>query len=142
MQDELSLSPQLDAAINIPALLFELIAGEKDNISIFFIHYDDSTLFPVAGGQSNSLNTGTNISMRKEVGSTILAATVGIDLDFKDLEDEMYVTVLFRLKISEDKVYIMIVRLGLTATLTHGRLSQLQSILSLVIEQSLVHMNH
>lgn len=101
MPHDLSLSPQLDVAISIPASLFELIAGEKDNISIFFIRYDDSTLFPVAGGQKKFNN---NASMRTEVGSTILAATVGIDLNIKDLEDQMNVTVLFRHKISENKV--------------------------------------
>lgn len=103
MQDKLSLSPQLDAAISIPASFFEPIAGVKDNISIFFTHYDDSTLFPVAGGQNNRLNN--NISVQTEVGTTILAATVGTDLDFKDLEDEINVTVLFRLKISKEKVW-------------------------------------
>ena len=100
MPDDLSISPQLEAAISIPTSLFEQIARENDNISIFFIHYNNSTLFPVDGGQI----TSQNFSRRMEVGSTILAATVGIDSDLKDLENDMNVTVLFQLKISEDKV--------------------------------------
>ena len=94
-----SLSPQADAAIFLPASLFEQIAEEKDNISIFFIHYLNSTLFPVGG-----VNTDTSLIRRREVGSTILAATVGLSSKIKDLEEDMNITAFFRLKISEDQV--------------------------------------
>ena len=92
-----SLSAQSDTAIILPASLFKLIADDKDNISLFFIRYVNSTLFPVDGEKIN-----TNASRRKEVGSNILAATVGLGSEIRDLEEN--VSVVFRLKIPEDKV--------------------------------------
>ena len=90
----------IDSAIILPSSLFKLVE-DKDNVSTFFVHYDKSTLFPV-----NTTNkTNDNSTKRTEVGSTVLAATVGRDVIFRDLDQhEANVTILFRLDRTQGKV--------------------------------------
>ena len=91
------LSPQLDAAVSLPASLFEQI-DDRDNVGIFFALHEASTLFPVGGDFS-----GTFSSPRKtSVGSHILAATVGPGINFQNLDKP--VTILFRLQITKGNV--------------------------------------
>ena len=71
-----------DAAISLPGSLFQIINDTGDNVGLFFAHYDTSTLFPV---DRESV----------EVGSRVLAATVGPGLSFPDLMEN--VTIVFRL---------------------------------------------
>ena len=72
-----------DAAISLPGSLFQIINDTGvDNVGLFFAHYDTSTLFPIDRESA-------------EVGSHVLAATVGPGLPFPDLMEN--VTIVFRL---------------------------------------------
>ena len=94
----------LDAAINLPTSLFEPFRTE-DRLSIFFVHYDRPTLFPLTVNISK--DNGVNSSRHPEVVSTVLAATVGQDISFRDLhERDANVTVFFQLKIPHGMVNI------------------------------------
>ena len=84
------LLPQQDAAISLPASLFGTIA-DRENVGVFFALYNTPILFPVGGGNS----TRARAPRRTEVGSSVLAATVGPGLNFSKLQDN--VTVVFRL---------------------------------------------
>ena len=86
------LSPQQDAAISLPASLFQTITDRED-VGIFFALYNTSTLFPVNGGINR------NASRRREVGSRVLAATVGPGLNFPNLAEN--VTIVLRLITTE-----------------------------------------
>ena len=81
------LSPQQDAAISLPASLFQIITDRED-VGIFFALYNTSTLFPVNGGRNRS------DSVQRKVGSYILATTVGLGLNFQNLTEN--VTIVFR----------------------------------------------
>ena len=85
------LAPQQDAAISLPASLFQTITDRED-VGIFFALYNVSTLFPVNGGRNRS-------EPRREVGSRVLAATVGPGLNFPNLIDN--VTIVLRLVTTE-----------------------------------------
>ena len=78
------LSPQQDAAISLPASLFQNIIDRED-VGIFFALYNTSTLFPVNGGINR------NNSRRREVGSRVLAATVGPGLNFQNLTENVII---------------------------------------------------
>ena len=91
------LSPQLDAAISLPASLFEQI-DDRDNVGVFFALHEASTLFPVGGDFSGTFNS----SRKTSVGSHILAATVGPGINFQNLDKP--VTILFRLQITKGNV--------------------------------------
>ena len=95
----------LDAAINLPTSLFEPFQTE-DRLSIFFVHYEKPTLFPLTVNVSG--DKSVNLSSRHpEVVSTVLAATVGKDISFRDLhERDANVTVLFQLKTPRGMVNI------------------------------------
>ena len=86
------LPPAQNAAIRLPASLFKRI-DDRDDVGIFFALYDNSTLFPVDGG--SNVNNDIDIPIRTEVGSHVLAATVGPGLDFPDLTDN--IIIVFRL---------------------------------------------
>ena len=88
------LSSELDAAVSLPATLFERI-DDRDTIGVFVALYDTPILFP-AGGESNSS------SKRRIVGSQILAATVGPGFNFQNLIEP--VTILLRLQLAEGMV--------------------------------------
>ena len=81
-----------DAAISLPASLFQTITDRED-IGIFFALYNSSTLFPVDGGRSR------NEPRRREVGSRVLATTVGPGLNFPNLMEN--VTIVLRLVTTE-----------------------------------------
>ena len=76
------LSPQQDAAISLPASLFQNISNRED-VGIFFALYNTSTLLPVNGGINR------NASRQREVGSRILAAIVGPGLNFSNLVENI-----------------------------------------------------
>ena len=76
------LSSQQDAAISLPASLFQNITDRKD-VGIFFALYNTSSLFPINRGR----NRGD--PRRTEVGSRVLAATVGPDLNFQNLTENI-----------------------------------------------------
>ena len=86
------LSPQQDAAISLPASLFRTITDRED-VGIFFALYNSSALFPVNGGINH------NASRQTEVGSRVLAATVGPGLNFPNLAEN--VTIVLRLVTTE-----------------------------------------
>ena len=92
------LSPQLDAAISLPASLFEQIV-DRDNIGVFFALHEVSVLFPVHGDISDTLISSPR---KTSVGSHILAATVGPAINFQNLDKP--VTVLLRLQITKGNV--------------------------------------
>ena len=89
------LSPSQVAAISLPASLFGSISDRED-VGIFFALYDSPILFPV--------DRGNNPARQTQVGSYVLAATVGPGLDFQKLADN--VTVVFRLITDNVRLYI------------------------------------
>ena len=91
------LSPQLDAAISLPASLFERI-DDRDNVGVFFALYETVTLFPVGG----ELIDRTSLPRYNAVGSDILAATVGPGINFQNLDDP--VAIVLRLQVAEGSV--------------------------------------
>ena len=91
------LPPQQEAAISLPALLFQMIA-DRTNVGVFFALYDTPILFPVDGGS----NINSDTPRKTEVGSRVLAATVGPGLDFPILDDP--VIVVLRLQITDTRV--------------------------------------
>ena len=93
------LPPQQNAAIRLPASLFEMIT-DRDNVSVFFALYDTPILFPVNGGNSIS----SDGSVETEVGSSVLAATVGPDLNFQSLTEPIIVVLRLQTNASEGRV--------------------------------------
>lgn len=86
VNDTFQLSPEQDAAIRLPASLFESIQ-HHDNIGIFFAFYDQSTLFPV-----NNKDDGSAPS-QVQVGSPVIASTVGGDnISIDNLNEPIIVT--------------------------------------------------
>ena len=84
------LAPQQTAAINLPASLFAII-NDRPNVGVFFALYNTSILFPVNGGSNR------DDSMRSEVVTDVLAATVGPGIVFQNLEEN--VTVVLRVQV-------------------------------------------
>lgn len=85
MQGELH--PTQDAAVNLPASLFQRIEN-RTMIGIFFALYDTPTLFPINSARSVH-------SDEADVGSPILSITVGPGLNFLELEHN--ITIVLRL---------------------------------------------
>ena len=77
------LSPQQDAAIRLPPSLFEEL-NSLPNVGVFFGRYETSTLFPVRRASNNGRQT--------QVGSQVLAATVGQNLRLQNLSEPVTVT--------------------------------------------------
>ena len=98
------LLPQLNAAISLPASLFEMI-NDRDNVSVFFALYDTPILFPVNGGNSRS----SDGSIQTEVGSSVLAATVGPDINFLNLADPIIIVLRLQTAASEGRVIKLII---------------------------------
>ena len=94
------LEPQFDTAISLPASLFEQI-DDRDNVGVFFALHEASNLFPVGAGLGDSSNTLNNFNY-PSIGSHILAATVGVGINFQNLDEP--VSVLFRLQITNNTV--------------------------------------
>ena len=86
------LSPDQDAAISLPASLFERV-NDQENVGVFFAFYETSTLFPV--GRENAVSDN-NTARQTQVGSQIVAATVDSSKELTDLENP--VTIVFRLQ--------------------------------------------
>lgn len=72
------LHPEQDAAVRLPASLFQRI-DDHTTIGIFFALYDTPTLFPV-NKKNNIHSDAANIS------SPVLSITVGPGLNFHELE--------------------------------------------------------
>ena len=88
VNDTSLLSPQQDAAILLPASLFEGIQYYRDNIGIFFALYDQPTLFPVATNDDDS-----RASSQVQVGSPVIASTVGGEnISIENLGEPVIVT--------------------------------------------------
>ena len=81
------LDPTQDAAVNLPASLFQQI-DNRTTIGIFFALYSTPTLFPV--NKERSVH-----SDESDVGSPVLSITVGPGLKFRELEHN--ITVVLRL---------------------------------------------
>ena len=79
-----------------------MISADEDNIGLLFTLYKSSVLFPVNRG--NNLNSDG--SVQTVVGSHIIAATVGFDLELRNLEDN--VTIVLQLTIPEQDVSLAI----------------------------------
>ena len=94
------LSPQSDAAISLPASLFERI-DDRDDVGVFFALHEASNLFPVGVGLGDSSNTLNNFNF-PSVGSHILAVTIGVGINFQNLDEP--VSILFRLQITNNTV--------------------------------------
>lgn len=87
------ISPEQDA-INLPPALFKKeMISDYDNIGLFFILYNSSTLFPVNAGK----NLSSDRSIETVVGSRIIAATVGVNLTLHNLEEQESVTIVLQL---------------------------------------------
>lgn len=93
------LPPQLNAAIRLPASLFGMIS-DRDNVSVFFALYDTPILFPVNGGNSIS----DDGSVRTEVGSSVLATTVGPDIIFQNLSEPIIIVLRLLTTASQGRV--------------------------------------
>ena len=94
------LMPSQNAAISLPASLFETIT-DRENVGLFFALYDTSILFPVNGESNISKDT----PRQSEVGSRIVATTVGPDLHFENLKET--VTIILRLTNNVRFFYIL-----------------------------------
>ena len=105
------LPPQQNAAIRLPASLFKMIT-DRDNVSVFFALYDTPVLFPVNGGNSIS----SDGSVQTEVGSSVLAATVGPDINFQNLAEP--ITIVLRLQVanSEGRVRELTIKINSITT--------------------------
>ena len=93
------LTPEDDATINLPSSLFRQIAN-RSTVGLFFALYNDATLFPV--GERNTNNARL---IQTQVGSHVLAATVGEGIRFENLEEN--VTLALRL-LSIEEVYCIV----------------------------------
>ena len=91
------LSPDQTAAISLPASLFQQI-DNRSTVGIFFALYNTSVLFPVGAESAVNIDVGR----RTEVGSQVLAATVGPGLIFQNLPEP--VTLVLKLQIAEGQV--------------------------------------
>lgn len=88
------LTPQQEAAIHLPMSLFRNI-HDQQNVGMFFTFYNMSTLFPVG-----KHHTENSVQSRVEVGSSVIAATVGGDSSiFENLTEAVQIS--FRMR----KVY-------------------------------------
>lgn len=94
------LSPRQEAAINLPASLFERV-DDQENVGVFFAFYETATLFPVGGG-----NTDSNATIQRRVGSQVVAATVDSNQDLSNLENP--VTIVFRLQLNSSEVIAIV----------------------------------
>ena len=77
------LSPQQDAVIRLPPSLFEEL-NNLPNVGVFFGRYETSILFPLDRMSSNGRQT--------QVGSQVLAATVGQNLSLRNLSEPVTIT--------------------------------------------------
>ena len=97
------LSPQQQAAISLPASLFNNVPSDSigfgDSIGMFFGYYENATLFPVGG--ASRTDSSTSAPRQPQVCSHVLSATVGQNVVLRGLSPEESVMLTFRL---EDKL--------------------------------------
>lgn len=93
------LLPQQEAAISLPPSLFERL-DDRENVGVFFAHYEDTTLFPVR--RPNTDVRETNI--QTQVGSQIIAATVDSKTQLTNLTEPVLIT--FRLRLMNGTVEV------------------------------------
>ena len=79
------LSPDQEVSTSLPGSLFRRITDRLD-IGIVFGFQNETTLFPV-GNSSTSADSKTTEGRQTQVGSAIVSATVGINLEFQNLEE-------------------------------------------------------
>lgn len=92
------LSPEQDAAILLPRSLFQTISSNSSNDTGLFVSYYNSTvLFPV--GQANTANSALR---QIQVCSRVIAATIGQNISFENLDEP--VTVLLRILVKDGVV--------------------------------------
>ena len=89
------LAPQQEAAISLPASLFERV-NDQESVGVFFAVYEMATLFPVTPAITNNNNNNVNSTLETQVGSQVVAATVDSGQEITDLENP--VTIVFRLQ--------------------------------------------
>ena len=82
---------------NLGHYLFQQI-DNRSTVGIFFALYNTSVLFPVDAGSTIDID----VRRRTEVGSHVLAATVGPGLIFQNLPEP--VTLVLRVQIAEGQV--------------------------------------
>ena len=80
------------AAAFLPASLFQSLT-DLDNVGSFYIVYQTGALFPITN--ATEIDQETNASVTTVVASPVLAATVGLQLSFSELEEP--VRILLRL---------------------------------------------
>ena len=96
------LLPQQEAAISLPASLFERV-GDRENVGVIFALYENSTLFPVRR-ESGSGSTDVEPTVQTQVGSQIVAATVDSGNELRNLPEPVMIT--FRLQLRNGTVFI------------------------------------
>ena len=74
----------VSSTITLPPSLFNNIPADRPVTSVFFTLYENSALLPAT--MNNDIFTST------EVGSPIVAATVGTDINFVDLDPPVTIT--------------------------------------------------
>ena len=99
INDTSPLSPQQEAAISLPASLFESVQYH-DNIGIFFAFYEQSTLFPV-----NTDDDDSSAPSQVQVGSPVIASTVGGDNSYIENLGEPVIITLKIVKVSVQCYY-------------------------------------
>ena len=93
------LHPDQDAAVNLPASVFQKIKN-RTAIGIFFALYDTPVLFSL-NRERLVHNNETN------VGSPVLSVTIGPGLNFQDLENN--ITIILQLSDSYVRQYASLV---------------------------------
>lgn len=75
----------LCSSISLPSSLFQQIKRNTNTTGLVFTLYESAILFPVDG------NTNSNNQTMTQVGSQIIAASVGQNIEFEDLKDPVTV---------------------------------------------------
>jgi hypothetical protein len=89
------LPPEQDAAISLPATLFQRV-NDQENVGVFFAFYETATLFPIR--RQTAVIVDDEIISETEVGSQIVAASIDSSQEITNLE--IPVTIVFRLQIN------------------------------------------
>lgn len=83
-------------SITLPSSLFQRINSSSNMTGLVFTHYEASTLFPVG----EHIRSSNNLTVT-QVGSQIIAATIGQDIEFEDLRDPVTITLHIQQGVSE-----------------------------------------
>lgn len=81
-----SSNTSLGTSISLPSSLFQRINSDSITTGLVFTLYEAATLFPV--GESTRSSNNHTIT---QVGSRIIAASVGQDTEFEDLKDPVVI---------------------------------------------------